>query len=126
MEIFESVVAVFNFIFSVLETIVNGISGITSILVNVISLLLSITKILPTSLYVITYSFISVFSIVFLFKLIRKGWCFMLLNLVETILGELPSDLRFLYAFGCIFVLYILVKMFAIFIEIIRDLIGGL
>ena len=50
----------------------------------------------------------------------------MLLNLVETIFGVLPEDLRFLYAFGCIFILYIFVKMFTIFIEIIRDYLGGL
>ena len=35
----------------------------------------------------------------------------MLLGLVQEIFGELPQDLRFLYAFGCMFVLYILVKM---------------
>lgn len=50
----------------------------------------------------------------------------MLLGLVEQILGELPSDLRFLYAFGCIFVLYILLKLFTIFTNVIRDFIRSL
>lgn len=50
----------------------------------------------------------------------------MLLNLVETIFGELPQDLRFLYAFGCMFVLYILVKMFTIFINVIGDFLRSL
>lgn len=50
----------------------------------------------------------------------------MLLDLVSTIFGVLPDDLRFLYAFGCIFVLYIFLKMFVIFVEIIRDYLGGL
>ena len=50
----------------------------------------------------------------------------MLLALVEMILGELPSDLRFLYAFGVIFVLYVFLKMLTIFLDIIRDLVGGL
>lgn len=50
----------------------------------------------------------------------------MLLELVESILGELPPDLRFLYAFGCIFVLYILVRMFSVFIQIIFDFVRSL
>ena len=50
----------------------------------------------------------------------------MLLGLVEQILGELPQDLRFLYAFGVIFVLYIFLKLIVIGIEVIRDFTKGL
>lgn len=50
----------------------------------------------------------------------------MLLDLVYMILGDLPQDLRFLYAFGCLFILYIFVKLFKIFIDIIRDFARGL
>ena len=50
----------------------------------------------------------------------------MLLGLVHEIFGELPQDLRFLYAFGCMFVLYILVKMFTIFINVIADWVRSL
>lgn len=71
MDIFKGLVAVFDFIYSLLDTIINGIRGITSIITNIINLILSLIRILPTSLYLITFSFVGVFSVVFIFKLIK-------------------------------------------------------
>lgn len=45
----------------------------------------------------------------------------MLLNLVEIILGELPQDLRFLYAFGTVFILCIFLKLLFVFVNVIED-----
>ena len=50
----------------------------------------------------------------------------MLLDLVYQFMGELPSDLRFLYAFGVIFVLFIFLKMFTMFIDVIKDYLKSL
>ena len=50
----------------------------------------------------------------------------MLLDLVYSVLGELPNDLRFLYAFGVIFVMYIFLKMFVIFVDVIKDFLKSL
>ena len=44
-DFFGSVIAVFDFIFSILQTIIDGISGITSVIVNVIDLINNVVKI---------------------------------------------------------------------------------
>lgn len=49
----------------------------------------------------------------------------MLYDLVSSFMGWLPENLQFLMAYGCIFVLYIFVKLFKIFIDIIRDFVRG-
>ena len=73
MEIFDSVVAVFNFIGDLLQTIIEGITGIGIIFTHIFNLLFSIITILPTQLYLITYTFLGIFSILYVYKLFRKG-----------------------------------------------------
>lgn len=73
MDIFDSVVAVFDFIYSILSIIVEGIPGILGLLNNIIDLLISIAKILPSQLYSISVAYFTVFSLVLIFKLLRKG-----------------------------------------------------
>ena len=73
MEIFDGVIAVFDFIYSVFDTIINGITGITNVIFNVISLINNVVRVLPTPLYYITIAYVSVFSVYFVYKLIRKG-----------------------------------------------------
>lgn len=46
----------------------------------------------------------------------------MVLDLVKMILGELPEELEFLYAFGVMFVLYIFITLFKMFIDVTKDL----
>lgn len=50
----------------------------------------------------------------------------MLLELATTILGELPQDLRFLYAFAVVFVLYIFIRIFSMFVDVIIDYLKSL
>ena len=70
---FQPVIDVFDFIVSILSTIVEGITGITLIIKNLISLLLSITRILPDPLYPCLFVFLSIYSTIFIFKIVRKG-----------------------------------------------------
>lgn len=46
----------------------------------------------------------------------------MVLDLVHMILGELPPQLEFLYAFGVMFVLYIFISIFKMFIDVTKDI----
>lgn len=73
MEIFDSLVAVFNFIYSILQTIIDGIYGVIQIFGSITNLILSITKILPEPLYSTFYFFISLYVIIFTYKIFRKG-----------------------------------------------------
>lgn len=73
MEIFDPIIDVFNFILSILDTIIQGITGITSLIFNIFDLFNNIIKVLPTPLYVVSVSFIGVFSTIFIYKLVRKG-----------------------------------------------------
>lgn len=73
MDIFQPVIDVFSFIASVLSIIVEGITGISSIIRSILDLLLSITRILPNPLYPCLVSFITLYSVIFIYKLVRKG-----------------------------------------------------
>ena len=70
---FDPVVEFFGFIGSVLSTIIQGITGLTTILISTIELIISITRILPNPLYPCLLAFLSVYSTILIYKLIRKG-----------------------------------------------------
>ena len=69
----DAIYEVFNFISSVLSTIIEGISGLTSILGSLLNLILSICRILPNPLYPCFISFLTLYSTIFIYKIIRKG-----------------------------------------------------
>ena len=73
MEFLQPVVDFFNFVGSVLSTIIDGITGLTSIIIAIINLLLSITRILPSPLYPCLIVFLGLYSTIFIYKIIRKG-----------------------------------------------------
>ena len=50
----------------------------------------------------------------------------MLYDLVHTILGELPQNLEFLYAFGYVLVLYFVAKIFTSIVNVIQDFLRSL
>ena len=68
----DTIVAVFDFLYSILDIIIQGIKGITSLIYNVVMLFNNVVKVLPTPLYVASISFIGVFTSIFIFKLINK------------------------------------------------------
>ena len=70
---FKPVVDVFNFIASVIGTIIDGIQGLTDILYSIIELILAITRILPNPLYPCLISFLGVYTTIFIYKIIRQG-----------------------------------------------------
>ena len=63
----------FDFIVSILGTIVDGIYGCIQIITSLINLFLSIIKILPSPLYQCCYIFISLYLVIFTYKIFRKG-----------------------------------------------------
>lgn len=69
----ESIYQVFNFIVSVLQTIIEGINGLTSILGSLVNLILSISKIIPEPLYSCFMTFLALYSTIFIYKIIRQG-----------------------------------------------------
>ena len=70
---FQPIVDFFGFVGSLLSTIIDGITGLTSIVYSIIELLISITRILPNPLYPCLLAFLSVYSTIFIYKLVRKG-----------------------------------------------------
>ena len=70
---FDPIVSVFNFIGSVLSTIIEAITGITSITASILNLVVSIMRILPNPLYPCLLAFLGLFSVILGFKIIRKG-----------------------------------------------------
>ena len=74
MEFLKSVGLVFDFIFSIFENIVNGIYGTIDIIRSIIELIFNITKILPNPLYGTLYTFLTLFLVIFTYKIFRKGW----------------------------------------------------
>lgn len=73
MEIFDSLVAVFNFIYSIFQTIVDGIYGTIQVITSIVNLLFTIIKILPNPLYSTLYFFISLYIVIFTYKITRQG-----------------------------------------------------
>lgn len=73
MDIFQPVIDFFNFIGGLISTIAEGITGIISIVISVINLLISITRILPSPLYPCLLVFLSLYSVIFVYKIFRQG-----------------------------------------------------
>lgn len=69
----DSVKAVFDFIYSLLDTIISGIYGVIDIISSVIQLIISICKIIPNPLYSAFLFFISLYLVIFTYKIFRKG-----------------------------------------------------
>lgn len=69
----HSVQIIFDFIVSIFDTIVSGINGTISIITSLINLVLSIIKILPSPLYQCCYVFITLYLVIFTYKIFRKG-----------------------------------------------------
>lgn len=73
-DFFQPVIDIFNLIGSFLNTIVEGITGLISIITSVINLLITITRILPSPLYPCLLAFLTLYSTIFIYKIIRgKG-----------------------------------------------------
>ena len=73
MVILDVIGKVFDFIYSLLDTIIDGIFGIVEIISSLIELIISITKILPNPLYPCLLVFLSLYSVIFIYKIFRKG-----------------------------------------------------
>lgn len=72
-DFFESVKAIFDFIYSIFDTIIQGIFGLISIVTNLIGLANSIIRILPNPLYPCMLVFLNLYLVIFIFKVTRKG-----------------------------------------------------
>ena len=64
---------VFDFINSVLSTIIEGIYGTIRIIGSIFNLIISITRILPNPLYSCLLGFLTLYVTIFTYKIIRKG-----------------------------------------------------
>ena len=73
MEIFDSLVAVFNFIYSILNTIISGIYGVIQVFTSIFNLIVSITEIFPQPLYSTFCFFIALYVTIFAYKIFRQG-----------------------------------------------------
>lgn len=69
----EAITSIFNFIYSIFDTIYQGIYGTISIIRSVINFIFSIIKILPNPLYGITFAFLSIYLTIFIYKIFRQG-----------------------------------------------------
>lgn len=72
-DFFQPVIDFFDFVGSVLSTIIDGISGLCSIVASIIQLIISITRILPSPLYPCLLVFLTLYSTIFIYKIIRQG-----------------------------------------------------
>ena len=73
MQVLEIIGKVFNFIYSLLDTIIDGVFGTIEIISSIIELIISITRILPNPLYPCFLTFLSLYGVIFTFKIFRKG-----------------------------------------------------
>lgn len=69
----DSIVAIFDFIYSIFDSIYKGIYGIIKIIQSTINFIFSIIRILPNPLYGCMFAFVSVYLVVFIYKILRKG-----------------------------------------------------
>ena len=68
----DSIIAIFDFIYSIFDTIYNGIYGIIKIVESFINFIFSIIKILPNPLYPCMLAFMSVYLAIFIYKIFRN------------------------------------------------------
>ena len=69
----DIIINFFNFIANFISIIADGITGLISIIGSLLNLILSISRILPNPLYPCFIAFITIFSTIFIYKIIRKG-----------------------------------------------------
>lgn len=67
------IVEFFQFISTIIGTIINGIYGIVNIITGVINIIIKVIGVLPDNLSMITYIFVSLFSVILTYKIFRKG-----------------------------------------------------
>ena len=73
MQVLDVIGKVFDFIYSLLDTIIEGVFGTIEIISSIIELIISITRILPNPLYPCFLAFVSLYGVIFTFKIFRKG-----------------------------------------------------
>lgn len=72
-DIFNPLIDLINFIGSIFNAIYEGIYGTIQILGSIINLLINITMILPQPLYSCLVAFLSLYLIIFTYKIFREG-----------------------------------------------------
>ena len=72
-DFFQPVIDVFNFIGGILQSIIDGVYGCISIITSVFQLVNSLIGLLPNPLYGVCVTTIYLYSIIFTYKLFRKG-----------------------------------------------------
>lgn len=73
MEIFQPIIDVFNFIYSILETIIKGIYGCVEIVISLFEMIVEITRIIPDPLYTLFIVFVNLYFTIAVYKIFRKG-----------------------------------------------------
>lgn len=73
MDIFDPIIQVFQFIVTLLDTIINGIVGILAIIGGLLDIFEQIFKILPNPLYPCFLTFLAVYLAIFTYKIFRQG-----------------------------------------------------
>ena len=69
----NSIIAVFDFIYTMLDSIYKGIFGIIKIAESTINFVFAAIRILPDPLYGCLSIFVSFYLSIFVYKIIRKG-----------------------------------------------------
>lgn len=69
----DSILAIFDFIYSIFDTIIQGIYGCIELVTSIVNLIINITKIIPSPMYQCLLAFLSLFIVIFSYKIFRKG-----------------------------------------------------
>lgn len=69
----DPIVEFFQFVSTIIGTIINGIYGIISIITGVFNLIYKVIGILPDNLSMVTYIFTNLYLLILTYKIIRKG-----------------------------------------------------
>ena len=72
-DFFQPVIDVFNFIYSILDTIIKGITGCVGIVVSLVDIVVEIARIIPEPLYTVFMIFFDLYIVIATYKLFRKG-----------------------------------------------------
>lgn len=70
---FDPIIDFFGFISTIIGTIINGIYGIVNIIKGITNIIIRVIGVLPDNLAMITYIFVSLFSLILTYKIFRKG-----------------------------------------------------
>lgn len=69
----DPIVEFFQFVSTIIGTIIKGIYGIVSIITGLFSLIYKVIGILPDNLAMVTYIFVGLYSLILTYKIFRKG-----------------------------------------------------